>query len=133
LGEPSLLFLFERIYRTFGCCRNRLWIQTDIEIIASAGWRTLAYYAAVHEDEELDTNAYIQLLDTKEKEIHDAQNKVKYTMNGFVIALGTYAEELTEKSKEVAKEIGKISVDAGGTACKVPLTFEYLDKAIAKG
>ena len=109
------------------------WIKSDKETIASAGWGTLAYFAAVNEDEMLDTGVYINLLDTVKKEIHGAQNRVRYTMNGFVIAVGTYVEALTEKSKEVAKEIGKVSVDVGGTACKVPLANDYIDKAIDKG
>ena len=54
-------------------------------------------------------------------------------MNGFVISVGIYIKTLTSKSKEVAKEIGKVSVDVGGTACKVPLADEYIDKAIDKG
>jgi 3-methyladenine DNA glycosylase AlkD len=109
------------------------WIQSDIETIASAGWGTLAYFAAVHEDEKLDTKAYIKLLDIVEKEIHGAQNRVRYAMNGFVISVGTYVEALTEKSKEVAKKIGEVKVDVGGTACKVPLANDYIDKVIAKG
>jgi 3-methyladenine DNA glycosylase AlkD len=109
------------------------WIQSDIETIASAGWGTLAYYAAVHEDEKLDTKAYIKLLETVEKEIHEAQNRVRYAMNGFVISVGTYVESLTEKSKDVAKKIGKVIVDVGGTACKVPLANDHIDKVIAKG
>ena len=109
------------------------WIQSDKETVASAGWGTLAYYAAVNEDEKLDTIAYTKLLDTVEKEIHNAKNRVRYTMNGFVIAVGTYVEELTEKSKEVAMKIGKVSVDVGGTACKVPLAIDYIEKVITKG
>jgi 3-methyladenine DNA glycosylase AlkD len=109
------------------------WIRSNLETVASAGWGTLAYYAAVHEDEKLDTKAYYKLLDTVEKEIHGAQNRVRYTMNGFVIAVGTYLEALTQKSKEVAKKIGKVSVDVGGTACKVPLATDYIDKVIARG
>jgi len=109
------------------------WIKSDKETVASAGWGTLAYYAAVNDDEKLDTKLYIKLLDTVRKEIHGAKNRVRYTMNGFVIAIGTYVESLTEKSKEVAKEIGKVSVDVGGTACKVPLANDYIDKAIDKG
>lgn len=109
------------------------WIKSDIETVASAGWGTLAYYAAVREDEELDTGVYIELLDRVRMEIHSAQNRVRYTMNGFVIAVGSYVEALTQKSKEVAKEIGKVSVDVGGTACKVPLANDYIDKVINKG
>ena len=54
-------------------------------------------------------------------------------MNGFVIAVGTYIKELTEKSKEVANKIGKVKVDVGGTACKVPLAIDYINKVIDKG
>ena len=109
------------------------WIQSDVETIASAGWGTLAYYAAVHDDEMLDIKTYIKLLDTVEKEIHEAKNRVRYAMNGFVISIGSYIETLTKKSKEVAKKIGKVKVDVGGTACKVPLADEYIDKVIARG
>lgn len=109
------------------------WIESDIETIASAGWGTLAYFAAVNNDEKLNIEVYIKLLERIEKEIHEAQNRVRYTMNGFVIAVGSYVKELTEKSKEVAIKIGKVSVDVGGTACKVPLANDYIDKVIAKG
>ncbi len=109
------------------------WIQSDIESTSAAGWGTLAYYAAVSEDEKLDTQVYIKLLEIVEKEIHVAQNRVRYAMNGFVIAVGTYVESLTDKSKEVAKKIGTVTVDVGGTSCKVPLANDYIDKVIAKG
>lgn len=109
------------------------WIQSDKESVASAGWGTLAYYAGVNEDENLDIKAYIKLLDIVEKEIHDAQNRVRFTMNGFVISVGSYIEALTGKSKEVATKIGKVSVEMGGTACKVPLAIDYIDKAINMG
>ena len=109
------------------------WIKSDIETVASAGWGTLAYYAAVNQDEKLDLDVYIKLLDSIPNEIHTAKNRVKYTMNGFVIAIGTYVEALTEKAKDVATKIGKVSVDVGGTACKVPLANAYIDKVIDKG
>ena len=109
------------------------WIKSDKETVASAGWGTLAYYAAVNDDDALDIPTYSKLLDKVQQEIHSSQNRVRYTMNGFVIAIGTYIETLTEKSKEVAKDIGKVSVDVGGTACKVPLATDYIQKVIDKG
>ena len=109
------------------------WIKSDKETIAAAGWGTLAYFAALYEDENLDTKTYIELLDTVSKNIHNAQNRVKYTMNGFVIAVGTYIESLTETAKAIGKKIGKVSVDVGGTACKVPMAEDYINKAIDKG
>ena len=117
----------------FGFELGLKWIQSDIETIASAGWGTLAYYAAVHDDENLDIKTYNKLLETVGKEIHDAQNRVRYAMNGFVISVGTYVASLTDKSIDVAKKIGKVTVDVGGTACKVPLAYDYINKVITKG
>jgi hypothetical protein len=109
------------------------WIESDIETTASAGWGTLSYCAALLPDEELDLELYTNLLNRIEKEIHQAPNRVRYVMNGFVIAIGSYIAALTEKSMEVAKSIGKVEVDAGGTACKVPLATTYIDKVVSKG
>jgi len=116
----------------FGFTLGLKWIESDKENIAAGGWSTLASYAAVHNDELLDIEVYNQLLDRVARDIHVAQNRVRYTMNGFVIAIGTYIPSLTEKSKEVAKQIGKVQVDVGGTACKVPLALDYIEKAIQK-
>lgn len=118
---------------SFGFELGLEWIESDSETTASAGWSTLAYYAAVNTDDKLDIQAYINLLERAEREIHNAPNRVRYTMNGFVIAIGSYIEALTEKSKVVAENIGKVHVDVGGTACKVPLATTYIDKVIAKG
>lgn len=109
------------------------WIKSDKENIAAAGWATLAYYASVNEDENLDINTYKKLLEKAEKEVHTAQNRVRYTMNGFIIAIGSYIKALTEKSQSIAQKIGKVNVDNGGTACKVPLASDYIQKIIVKG
>jgi len=117
----------------FGFELGLKWIQSDVATTTAPGWGTLAYYAGVNKDEDLNIEKYAELLDYVEKEIHNAPNRVRYVMNGFVIAIGSYIEDLTEKSKAVAQNIGKITVDVGGTACKVPLATEYIDKVIAKG
>jgi len=114
----------------FGFDLGLKWIQSDKERIASAGWATLAYYAAVNRDEELDINAYRQLLDKVALEIHHSQNGVRLAMNAFVIAIGTYIKDLTDKANTVAVKIGKVNVDMNGTACKVPMATEYIHKAI---
>jgi len=109
------------------------WIKSDKETIAAAGWGTLSYYASVREDKDLDIPAYSKLLDLVEKEIHQAPNRVKYAMNGFIIAIGTAIEALSEKAKETAHKVGKVHVEMGGTACKVPLAIDYIQKVIDKG
>jgi len=87
----------------------------------------------VNKDDDLDIMTYSKLLDKICDEIHDSPNRVRYTMNGFVISIGTYIAELTGKSQEIALKIGKVSVDMGGTACKVPLAKDYIQKVIDKG
>ncbi len=109
------------------------WIESDQESIAACGWSTLANNAGVKPDEALDIAGYRALLDRIEKEIHRAQNRVRYTMNGFVITIGGSIVDLTEKAREVAKNIGKVSVDMGGTACKVPLATDYIQKIADRG
>lgn len=108
------------------------WIESDVETTAAAGWATLASCAALYPDADLDLERYNQLLDRVENEIHTAQNRVRYVMNGFVIAIGSYIKVLTDKSIKVAENIGKVSVDVGGTACKVPLASTYIEKIISK-
>ena len=108
------------------------WIESKDDTIASSGWGTLAYYSAVKQDEELDIERYKKLLDRVESDIHGAENRVKYAMNGFVISVGTYVVELTAKALEVGAKIGVVSVDMNGTACKVPLAKDYIQKNIDK-
>lgn len=117
----------------FGVELGLQWITSNDEHIAAAGWSTLASCVAVRSDETLDISAFGNLLDQVEKEIHTAPNRVKYTMNGFIISVGSYIKALTEKSREVADRIGPVTVDMEGTACKVPFATEYIDKVAAKG
>ena len=117
----------------FGFELGLKWIRSDQERIASGGWSTLSSYAGLNPDDKLDIPAYSRLLDQVAAEIHNANGRVKYAMNTFVIAVGTFISELTEKAKKIAKKIGIVEVDMNGTTCKVPLASEYLQKVIEKG
>lgn len=115
----------------FGFELGLKWIQSNKEHIASAGWSTLINIARTGNN--INIEEFSKLLDLVEKDIHTSKNRVRYTMNGFVIASGTFISELTQKSIKVAKNIGKINVEMGGTACKVPLANDYLENAIKQG
>jgi len=104
------------------------WINSDKENVASAGWATLSSLIAIKNDEDIDFKKIEELLDFISKNIHSSQNRVRYTMNGFVISVGAYLKPLLDNSKEIAKQIGKVDVDVGGTSCKVPLATEYIEK-----
>lgn len=109
------------------------WIESPHEMIASAGWALLANLAIMRDDSELGIQLYEGLLERVEHEIAAAPNRVRYTMNGFIIAVGSYLLPLRERALDVAGRVGKVSVDMGGTSCKVPLASEYIRKVIDKG
>ena len=109
------------------------WIQSDDEKIASCGWNTLVFHIGFHPDEQLDKKQVEKLLKQIEKDITNAENRVRYCMNGFIIAVGSYIPSLTEKAKLTAAKIGKVSVDMNGTACKVPDAIAYIEKIESMG
>jgi 3-methyladenine DNA glycosylase AlkD len=109
------------------------WIESDQEFIASAGWATLSSLVSVKPDDDLNIEILDALLDRAGKEIHSAQNRVRYSMNGFVIATGSYFKALSDKALRIGEHIGKVHVDMGGTACKVPLATQYIQKVIDRG
>lgn len=111
----------------------RKWVESDEELTADAGWATWSCILALTTDEQLDRQEIDQLLDRVEREVHSAPNRVRYAMNGFVIAVGSYYAPLAEKALEVGKRIGQVHVHVGDTACKVPSSPEYIQKMWDKG
>ncbi len=114
----------------FGFELGLSWIQSEKEHIAAAGWSALAYHAGITQDQDLNIKEYRKLLDRIAVDIHHSKNRVRHTMNGFVIATGTYIKDLTTRAIEVADIIGKVNVDMNGTSCKVPGAKEYITKSI---
>lgn len=106
----------------------RKWIRSKKPHVAAAGWSTYVGVMATREDDELDMDEITELLGQVESQIESAANRVRYTMNGFVIGVGTYVKPLLRLAKATAKKIGKVEVDMGGTSCKVPLATDYIAK-----
>ena len=109
------------------------WIESKKEGLAVAGWATLSGLVAIKDDAELDVAELKQLLARVQRTIHQQPNRVRHVMNGFVIAVGSYVKALTAFSLQTAAKIGPVSVDMGGTACKVPLATEYIKKVQQRG
>jgi len=109
------------------------WMDSKTESIATSGWSTYAGIVANRPDEDLDLAEIKELLDRVDKKIDLASNRVRYTMNGFVIAVGSYVQPLLKHAKVAAKTIGTVSVDMGDTACKVPNAKEYIQKVETAG
>jgi 3-methyladenine DNA glycosylase AlkD len=106
----------------------REWMKSEEEMIAVCGWSTYANYLSITPNEKLDLEEVRALLNRVKNTVHEERNRVRYVMNGFVIAAGSYVPELTEEAKQVANQIGKVKVDVGNTACKVPHASAYIKK-----
>jgi 3-methyladenine DNA glycosylase AlkD len=109
------------------------WIDSNDETAAQTGWTTLAGLVSIKDDADLDPAELKRLLRRVERTIHQQPNLVRYAMNGFVIALGTYVAELTDLAVRAGERIGTVSVDMGNTACKVPYAPDYIEKARKRG
>lgn len=109
------------------------WIDSDRELMASAGWATLSSLVAIKEDAELDLPELKQLLARVQQTIHQAPNEVRKHMNGFVIALGSYVQPLNKLAKQIGEKIGPVTVDVGNTACQTPFSPDYIRKIEKRG
>lgn len=109
------------------------WIDSDQETIAAAGWSTLSSLVSIKPDAELDLPTLKKLLGRVKKTLHSQPNRVRYTMNGFLISVGAYVVALTAEAEEAAKAVGEVKVDMNGTACKVPDAVGTIDKIRQRG
>lgn len=105
------------------------WIDAKAELVAVAGWATLAGWVTVRPDAELDVKALRALLARVVKTIHGERNRVRQQMNLFVIALGTYAAPLADAAVAAARKIGPVEVDVGESDCQIPDAEAYIMKA----
>lgn len=109
------------------------WIDSDQELVAVAGWGTLSCIVSLKSDDELDLDELKRLLQRVRESIHKSPNGVRYQMNAFVIAVGSYVKALTEVALKMGETIGPVTVDMGNTACQVPFAPDYIRKVAARG
>ena len=109
------------------------WIESAKEKVAASGWATLSSLVAIKDDSALDLAELKQLLDRVGKSIHQQPNRVRYAMNGFVIAVGSFVKSLTDHALKTAAKMGPVTVDVGDTDCKVPSATEYIQKVKTRG
>lgn len=107
------------------------WIESKDESTASAGWQTYSSMVAIKEDADLDMDEIKSLLNRVEKSIHQQPNRVKYVMNGFVIAVACSVKPLHKLAVDAAKSIGKVAVELAG-ACTIPFAPDQIKKFEAR-
>jgi 3-methyladenine DNA glycosylase AlkD len=105
------------------------WTTSKNDQVARAGWNTLGALAATVPDDLLSMGEFGKLLDRVAKEMPKAGDSARYSMNSFVIAVGTYLAPLGDKAIATARKVGKVDVDMGDTACRVPDAEAYIMKS----
>jgi hypothetical protein len=109
------------------------WIKSNKPHVAAAGWCTYSGLLATTLDQELNLPEIENLLATIVKGINDAPNRVRYVMNNFIIAVGTYVKPLLKQAKAAARQIGTVSVDLGDTACEIRPALPQIEKIESSG
>jgi 3-methyladenine DNA glycosylase AlkD len=109
------------------------WIKSQKEHVAAAGWCTYSGLLATKPDQELNLCEIETLLATIVKGMRSASNRVRYVMNNFIIAVGTYVKPLLKQAKAAARQIGTVSVDLGDTACEIRPALPQIEKIVSSG
>jgi hypothetical protein len=104
-------------------------MKSKDEWIGCFGWSLFARLARM--DGPFSDEALEQYLDAIERDIHQAKNRVRHSMNSAVISIGVRNEKLQKKALAAAARIGKVEVDHGDTDCKTPDAAAYIRKAAA--
>jgi 3-methyladenine DNA glycosylase AlkD len=104
------------------------WNKSKEEMIGAAGWGLIAQLAL--NDGSLPDEYFEPYIEIIERDIHKRKNRVRYEMNGALIAIGLRNSKLEKKALAAAKKIGKVEVDHGDTSCKTPDAAQYIAKAL---
>jgi len=129
LGDDVVAQAFALLASRTVSARQKMekWSKSKDERIGSVGWMILGQLAM--NDESLPDAYFEPYLETIEREIHTHLNRVRYVMNGALIAIGMRNPVLQKKALAAAKKIGQVVVDHGDTNCKTPDATTYILKA----
>ena len=68
-----------------------------------------------------------------QKTIQKSPDVVRYTMNWFIIAVGSYVKPLTELAIKTGEAIGPVTADLGNNNCQVFSAPDYIRKVEKHG
>jgi 3-methyladenine DNA glycosylase AlkD len=105
------------------------WSQSKDEWIGATGWTLIASLAQNKNLADALFEGYIPVI---EREIHTSKNRIRHSMNGALISIGTRGPKLQRAATAAAKRIGKVEVDHGDTGCKTPDAVAYIQKVAAR-
>jgi hypothetical protein len=109
------------------------WIDSPKPLVASAGWATISAILSITPDADLPIDAIKQLIQRVAKEISKSPDLVRYHMNSFIIAAGSYVKSLTAFALQSAEKIGPVMADLGNNNCQVPFAPDYIRRIQDRG
>ena len=112
----------------FAQAKAEAWIKSDHEWIGAAGWDILGALAS--NDSALPDSYFEPYLAIIERDLHNAKNRTRYSMNNALIAIGARNPNLQPNAIAAAQRIGKVKVDHGLTNCKTPDAVSYIQKVV---
>jgi hypothetical protein len=74
-----------------------------------------------------------RLLERVRKHIHQAPDNVRYEMNWFIIAVGSFVQSLTDTAIQIGEKIAPVDADMGNTSCQVFFAPDYIRKVQKHG
>lgn len=113
---------------TLATAKSAEWCADGREFVAVAGWDVVA---ELTRSSGVPDARFAALVKTIERDIHGAQNHVRYSMNSALIAIGLRNAKLERLAVAAARRIGKVEVDHGETGCQTPDAVAYMAKARA--
>jgi 3-methyladenine DNA glycosylase AlkD len=105
------------------------WMASGDEWTAAAAWGVLARVAA---DPGRSDDWFRPFVETIERDIYGAKNRVRHAMNNALIAIGARSDPLEALAIAAARRIGPVRVDHGDTDCKTPGAEAYILKTRAR-
>ena len=103
------------------------WTGSDDEWKGQTGWSLLAYLAM--NDASVPDDFFDPYLAIIAQDIYHRKNRVRYSMNSALIAIGARSDALEQKALAVAEQVGTVDIDHGETGCKTPDAASYIRKS----
>lgn len=109
------------------------WIASGDELRMSAGWSCYCWLLGNRPDDQFSKEKIAHMLEIVKKEIHEAPERTKSTMNLFLYTVGISFVPLNEKALETAAAVGMVEIKREKKKNSYLHAYESIQKDMAKG
>ena len=108
------------------------WIDSKNHRYRQCAYFLLSIILGSYDNQLIDMDFISKRLIFVEKNIQKEENRVRYAMNNFVMAVGISLPLFTQTAIDVSMNAGEVFVDMGKTSCNVPVAHTYIKHAESK-